>query len=96
MTHLMVMLYWQSERETCAAFMYRIYFTFTADLGPNYKRWPDPTKKNMVDKFIQGVTKADWSISAFNKSPKFLLSLSFDALMAHLQKADKQMGSCSA
>ena len=52
--------YRQHHRETMRAFLERIKRCFSTDLNSDWDSWPRSQRKNLITRFLRGLTKEDY------------------------------------
>ena len=65
----------QGESETSSAFTDRVYIAFSRDLGMDTNKWHSEMKLCYAQKFLAGLTYADYSSGKIDKHPQGLASM---------------------
>ena len=67
--------YFQGESETSSAFADRVYVAFARDLGTDTDKRHSEMKLCYAQKFLAGLTYADYSLGKIDKHPQGLASM---------------------
>ena len=74
------------------AFLERIKRCFSTDLNSDWDSWPRSQRKNLVTRFLRGLTKEDYDHTSTPKDRDTLAAKSWDALVLEVVKVDRIIG----